>query len=251
LKVLKTFIRNWVGIVLPLRQWWALPYLWRYVRHWRAFQAASTERLRLRDSYPCLTDWLPSTPFDPHYFYQGAWIARKIAARSPALHVDVGSSVLTMSVLSAQVPTVFIDYRPLQATLPNLSSVAGDILSLPFADRTLHSLSCMHVLEHIGLGRYGDPIDPMGSQKGALELARILAPQGRLYITVPIGRPRVCFNAHRVFAPQDIPTLLTGLQLTHFSWVDDAGLFHDAADPADAIDQDYACGFYELVKIPD
>jgi hypothetical protein len=83
----------------------------------------------------------------------------------------------------------------------------------------------------------------------ALELARILAPQGRLYITVPIGRPRVCFNAHRVFAPRDIPTLLTGLQLTHFSWVDDAGLFHDAADPADAIDQDYACGFYELTGI--
>lgn len=245
---MRAFIRNWVGIVLPLRQWWALPYLWRYVRHWRAFQAASTEPLSLRDSYPCLTDWLPSTPFDPHYFYQGAWIARKIVAQSPALHVDIGSSVLTMSVLSAQVPTVFIDYRPLQVNLPNLSSVAGDVQTLPFANQAVSSLSCMHVLEHIGLGRYGDPIDPNGSKKGLLELARILAPQGRLYITVPIGRPRVCFNAHRVFAPQEIPFILAELELLHFSWVDDTGTFHESGHPKDAVDQNYACGFYEFLR---
>jgi len=227
-----------------------LPYFWRYVRHWRAFQAASTERLSLRDSYPCLTDWLPSTPFDPHYFYQGAWIARRIAARAPAVHIDVGSSVLTISVLSAQVPTIFVDYRPLQATLSNLSNVAGDIQGLPFADCSLQSLSCMHVLEHIGLGRYGDPIDPNGSRKGLLELARVLAPNGRLYITVPIGRPRVCFNAHRVFAPQEIPAVLPDLQLANFSWVTDTGTFHESGQPEDAVDQDYACGFYELVKQP-
>jgi hypothetical protein len=28
------------------------------------------------------------------------------------------------------------------------------------------SLSCLHALEHFGLGRYGDPIDPRGHEKG-------------------------------------------------------------------------------------
>lgn len=243
---LMAFLRNWLGVFLPLRQWLGLPYLIRYARHWRAFQLASGGQLKIRDSYPCLTDWLPSTPFDPHYLYQGAWLARKISAHAPKLHVDVGSSVLTMSVLSAHAPTVFVDYRPLKANLSNLHCVAGSIVSLPFATNGITSLSCMHVLEHIGLGRYGDPIDPEGSRKAADELARVVAPNGRLYLTVPVGRARVCFNAHRVFAPQEIPAMFPGLRLVDFSWVDDAGSLHESGDPQDAAAEEYACGLYEF-----
>jgi SAM-dependent methyltransferase len=240
------FLRKWMGVFLPVRQWMGLPYLVRYIHHWRVFQVASGGQLKARDSYPCLTDWLPSTPFDPHYFYQGAWLARKIAARAPALHVDVGSSVLTMSVLSAHAPTVFVDYRPLKTHLTNLRCVAGSIVSLPFATKGTTSLSCMHVLEHIGLGRYGDPIDPQGSYKAADELARIVAPGGRLYLTVPVGRARVCFNAHRVFAPEEIPSMFPALYLAEFSWVDDAGHLHESGNPKDAAAEEYACGLYEF-----
>jgi SAM-dependent methyltransferase len=240
------FLRRWLVVFLPLRQWLGLAYLARYARHWRKFQAASGRRLIVRDSYPCLTDWLPATPFDPHYLYQGAWLARKIAARAPALHVDVGSSVLNISVLSAHVPTVFVDYRPLKTHLSNLHAIAGTVVSLPFAAHGISSLSCMHVLEHIGLGRYGDPIDPDGSRKAAMELARVLAPGGRLYLTVPVGRSRVCFNAHRVFAPQEIPAMFPGLRLADFSWVDDAGRLHKSGSPQDAAAEEYACGLYEF-----
>lgn len=239
-------LRNWLGLVLPLRQWLSLPFLFRLARHWHEFQSASGGQLKLRDSYPCLTDWLPSTPFDPHYLYQGAWLARKLAESKPTLHVDVGSSILTMSVLSAYAPTVFVDFRPLRADLPNLRSIAGSIVCLPFATNGIVSLSCMHVLEHIGLGRYGDPIDPEGSRKAAGELARVVAPAGRLYLTVPIGRSRVCFNAHRVFAPQEIPAILPGLRLVNFSWVDDAGCLHESGRPEDAAAEEYACGLYEF-----
>ncbi|OGR04995.1 MAG: hypothetical protein A2511_09850 [Deltaproteobacteria bacterium RIFOXYD12_FULL_50_9] len=242
------FLRKWINALVPVRHWLGLIYLPRYARHWQIFQRLSGHRLRLRDSYPVLTDWVPATPFDPHYFYQGAWLARKIAALSPALHIDVGSSVLTMSVLSGHVPTVFVDYRPLKARLTNLHSIAGSIVSLPFATRGIASLSSLHVLEHIGLGRYGDSLDPEGSSKAARELARVVAPDGRLFIAVPIGRPRVCFNAHRIFSPTAVPPLFPGLGLLDFSWVDDAGCLHEAGRPEDAADQNYGCGLYEFVR---
>ncbi|MGH8697185.1 MAG: DUF268 domain-containing protein, partial [Burkholderiales bacterium] len=181
-------------------------------------------------------------------FYQGAWLARELAAARPSRHVDVGSSVLMVSTVSALVPTVFVDYRPLQVELPGLECVAGDACRLPFSDAAVASLSCLHVIEHIGLGRYGDPIDPEGSAKAAVELTRVLAPGGRLYLSAPVGRARVCFNAHRVFDPQALPRMFPGLRRASFSFVDDAGTFHRDGEPAAAAGNDYGCGMYVLVK---
>jgi hypothetical protein len=245
---LRTLLRNWLLLFVPVRQWWGLRYLPRYFHQWRLFGLRGTEKTRLADSFPCLTDWLPSTPFDPHYFYQGAWIARKLAKHSPQYHVDIGSSVLTISVVSGFVKTIFLDYRPLRATLSSLTSIAGSILQLPFRSEAINSLSCMHVLEHIGLGRYGDPIDPDGSRKAAAELARTVAKGGVLYLSVPIGRPRVCFNAHRVFSPDEIPAMFSSLTLVEFSWIDDAGGLHQSDDLGSAVGQEYACGLYQFEK---
>lgn len=237
-----------VNLIIDVRKLISLVYFPRYVRHWCLYQSYTPERLLLVDSYPCLNDWVASTPYDPHYFYQGAWLARQLVESKPDWHLDVGSSVLTVGVMSAAVPTVFVDYRPLNASLPNLKSVAGTILSLPFANESIHSLSCLHVLEHIGLGRYGDPIDPDGARKAATELSRILARGGRLYLTTPVGRNRVCFNAHRVFSPDAFSDLLPELTLHAFAWVDDAGRFHSDGHPQDATASEYACGFYVFEK---
>ena len=62
------------------------------------------------------------------------------------------------------------------------------------------SLSCLHALEHFGLGRYGDPVDYDGYLKGFDNLYRILKPGGRLYFSVPMGPQRIEFDAHRVFS---------------------------------------------------
>jgi len=246
---LKLF-RRWVLAFLVPKPVIGIFYLPRYWRDWRRYRAAAPaqSRPRLADMYPCLTDWTPATPFDPHYFYQGAWLARCLREASPRLHVDVGSSVVMLSVLSAQVPTVFVDYRPLRAQLPNLLCVGGSILSLPFADGAVASLSCLHVIEHIGLGRYGDPIDPAGSGRAAAELARVLARGGRLYLSTPVGREQVSFNAHRVFAPDGIVRMFGALEQAGFSLVDDAGKFHSAARLEDAAGLDYGCGMYIFTK---
>ena len=245
-------LRNWVMAFLAPRPLVGALRLPRYLRHWREYssRAGGAAAPRFADSWPCLGDWTSTTPFDAHYFYQGAWLARKIAGRSPQSHVDVASSALTVSVLSAMVPTTHIDYRPLRANLPGLRCMAGDILDLPLADASVDSLSCLHVIEHVGLGRYGDPIDPHGSAKAAAQLGRVLAPGGRLYLSVPVGRERVCFNAHRVFAPESIERMFPWARLEGFALVDDAGAYSEHAEFGMARGLEYGCGMFEFSRAP-
>lgn len=245
-----TFKRRVGAWVLPFvdpRRLASLARVPRFLAELREYRRRSNnERVSIADAYPCLTDRSGTTPFDPHYFYQGAWLARALATDRPTQHVDVGSSVLMLSTISAAVPTVFVDYRPLPVTLSGLHCLAGDVCRLPFADGSVPSLSCLHVIEHVGLGRYGDALDPDGPGKAARELARVLAPGGRLYLSVPVGRERVCFNAHRVFAPQTILAKLDGLALERFSLVDDDGRFTEDATTDSARGLDYGCGMFAL-----
>ena len=245
-----SLLKRWVlAFVAPKPLVGAL-HLPRYMRDLLRFRAMAPRIARpaFADTYPCLTDWTPSTPFDPHYFYQGAWLAAALRKTAPPLHVDVGSSVMMVSVLCAQVPTLFVDYRPLRARLDGLLSIAGDIKRLPVADGSVASISSLHVLEHIGLGRYGDPLDPLGSELAAAELARVLAPGGRLYVSVPTGRDRTYFNAHRVFSPASVRLMFGALELASFALVDDQGQYLPNAASEVAETMNYGCGMYILEK---
>ena len=175
-------------------------------------------------------------------------MARKLAQSSPARHIDIGSSVSTIGVSSAIVPTIFLDFRPLPIVLPGLSSVAGDVLALPFATASIASLSCLHVIEHIGLGRYGDPIDPQGDVKAADELKRVIGPGGIFYLSLPIGRHRVCFNAHRIYSPESVPAMFSGLQLKDFSYIDDNGIFYEHQAIGSVAPMEYGCGLFVFEK---
>lgn len=189
--------------------------------------------------------------FDRHYVYHTAWAARQVASNAPAEHVDIGSSLYFCSIMSAFVPTKFYDYRPAGLGLTGLEEGFADLTRLPFADGSVASLSCMHVVEHVGLGRYGDEVDPDGDVKAASELSRVLAPGGILLAAVPVGRPRVVFNAHRVYAPQQVAAMFDGLVVESFALVpdfaEDGGLVPDAAFSF-AQTQEYGCGCFVFRK---
>lgn len=207
------------------------------------------ERLRWRDTQLELGDRLDVSPVDRHYFYQDVWAARHVAALAPERHVDVGSRVDLVGFLTAICPVAFVDIRPLEAELEGLEPITGSVLDLPFADHTLSSVSCLHVIEHIGLGRYGDPLDPRGSKRALSELGRVVAPGGQLLVSTPVGAPRVCFNAHRIHDPSEIPRLVgSGLELVDFDGVDDAGNFRRNIDPASLAGSVYACGMYRFAR---
>lgn len=247
---LKSLIMNWIKAFLYPRPLVGLLYFPRFLSHLiRYVLSKGSQKINLLDLQPCLGDWTAHTPFDAHYFYQGAWLARRVRTLKVVKHVDIGSSILTMSVLSAHVETVFVDYRPLKVSLPGLTSISGNILDLPFTDESVESLSCLHVIEHIGLGRYGDPIDPQGSVKAALELQRILSQGGRLFLSLPIGRERVCFNAHRVHAPSSVVQMFSRMRLAEFSYVDDGGQYHESEAIESASNSEYGCGLFLFEKL--
>jgi len=245
---LRDLARSWLLPFFDPRPLASIVYLPRFWLQWRRYRRlAGADAVRFADLYPCLSDRVTRTPFDAHYFFQAAWLSRRLAQTRPDQHVDIGSSVTMISVLSAQLPVVFVDYRPLQVALPGLSCVGGDLMHLPFADASLNSISSLHVIEHVGLGRYGDPIDAEGSVRATRALARVLKPGGRLFVSVPVGRERVCFNAHRVFAPQTIVASFARLRLERFALVDDAGRFHEDAPLEAAATLSYGCGMFEFV----
>ena len=245
----KDIARSWVLPFIDPRQLASFVRLPRLFAEWSRFRGmAGKTTARFADLRPCLTDRASHTPFDPHYFYQAAWLAREINSFKPPFHVDVGSSVVATGVLSAFVSLLFVDFRPLQARLPNLDSIAADITRLPFADASVQSLSSLHVVEHIGLGRYGDRLDPDGWRNALGELARVLAPGGRLYLSTPVGRERVCFNAHRVFSPMSIAGALPGLKVERFATVDDDGNYMDNAELTGTGNMNYGCGMFCFTK---
>ncbi len=221
-----------------------------YFRDWvRYRQLDEAETIRLKDTYPCLFDKTAKTRIDSHYFYQHIWALEKILAARPPFHVDVGSSASFVGMLSAAVPVRFVDIRPLQVSnLPNLESRYGSILELPWEDGTLPSISCLHVAEHIGLGRYGDPLDPRGTQKAAAELARCLAPGGSLYFSLPVGLPRLCFNAHRIHSPRQIADYFPSLKLIEFSGTTDRKEFLRNTDMQPFETARYACGMFLFTR---
>ncbi len=211
----------------------AVPAYVRLFLDWRRYLAAGGQAA-IADFYPCLFDRASATPTDPQYFYQAAWAFRGILRQAPRQHVDIGSDVRFVGMLSQAIPLTFVDIRPLRMELPGLDCRAGSVLSLPYPDGAVRSLSCLHVIEHIGLGRYGDPLDPEGTAKACLELARVLAPGGRLYLSTPIGRSRVQFNGQRVQSVQEVLGSFPGVSLVEMAIVDPQGSFLPEVDPQQA-----------------
>ena len=215
----------------------------------RYSQMEGAEPIKLLETYPCLFDKRSKTRIDSHYFYQDIWAFKKIQQMKPKLHVDIGSNVNFVGFLTAITKVHFVDIRPLDAPgLANIESIKGSILELPYESDSLESLSCLHVAEHIGLGRYGDPLDPLGTKKAAGELSRCLAKGGNLFFSLPVGKPRLCFNAHRIHSPGQILDYFKDLTLVELSGTDDNKRFMERID-IDILDASkYACGMFWFTK---
>jgi len=224
-------------------------------RDYNQFKKLSKEdrgfSLKWSECYPILNEKTFTTEFDKHYIYHTAWAARILSRTRPSEHVDISSSLYFVSMVSAFIPIHFYDYRPPKIKLSNLTTGRADLLSLPFGDDTVESLSCMHVVEHIGLGRYGDKIGPNDDLFAMAELKRVLAPGGNLLFVVPVGMPKVIFNAHRIYSYRQVMKSLQELELVNFSLIPDSpaeGEFIEDATEEMANRQCYGCGCFWMNK---
>lgn len=206
-------------------------------------------KIKLLNLKPYINDKTILTDFDLHYIYHPAWAARILARTKPLEHTDISSTLTFSTIISAFIQTKFYDYRPANLFLENLTCTSIDLNSLPFKNNSINSLSCMHTVEHIGLGRYGDAIDPAGDLKAIKELKRVLSINGNLLFVVPIGRPKIVFNAHRIYSYEQILSYFSDLTLKEFTLISEKQKrIIINANPELAKNEKYACGCFWFTK---
>jgi hypothetical protein len=185
-----------------------------------------------------------------HYFHQDLWAAKKIFKQKPVEHMDIGSRIDGfIAHLLVFMSVTIVDIRALQSDLSGVTFFQDDATDLTrIQSNSVPSISSLHVAEHFGLGRYSDPIDPDACFRYMKTLQRVLSPGGRLYFSVPVGRERVEFNAHRVFDPKTIIACFSLLRLLSFSFIGDDGKLYEDSDPLTMPKSEMACGLFEFSK---
>jgi hypothetical protein len=233
------------------------PLVFGDYRQFRQQQRLHDDSTRCRFSHPCLSDrYEQSGTASGHYFHQDLLVARRIFENKPERHIDIGSRVDGLVAHVAAFRDIEVwDFRLQHARVPNVRFGCVDLMKpacVPVG--VCDSLSCLHVIEHLGLGRYGDPVKLDGHRLGIEALGRILKTGGTLYLSVPIGPERLEFNAHRVFAVANILSAMIGFVPKSFSYVDDDGALHERVSlDADRVRENmgcyYGCGVFEFEKV--
>lgn len=222
-----------------------------YVREWFLFRRSYAGEMKIM---PCLHDrYEEAGATKSEYFWQDLIVARAVYQANPLKHVDVGSRVdgFVAHVASFRECEV-IDVRRMTTKIPGVTFLQADLMDLESLPNTADggycdSLSCLHAVEHFGLGRYGDPINPKGYELGIANMSSLLRPKGRLYLAAPIGKERVEFNANWVFDPR---TLLrcakkNGLHFASLTIVSGANGPHTVV-PSEEVLEDLAARRYSL-----
>ena len=259
--VLKSF---YIGIVRP-----PLVELRRSFRNLRAFaqfqrnvskfetlvNGSSARDFEFGQAHPCLEDRKSAGgSARGHYFHQDLLVAQKIFEAKPERHLDVGSRIDGfVAHVAAFMEVEVVDIRPVASTAQNITFRRFDLMKDDPAELGIFdSVSCLHALEHFGLGRYGDEIDPDGWVKGLSALTKITRSGGTLYLAVPIGPQRIEFDAHRVFSVAFLRSKISeDFSVEKFYYVDDDGDHHDV-NVDDLFSEDrnfdcwYGCGIFVL-----
>lgn len=225
----------------------------RYPFHLAYFLSNSRKDMPilLSSLYPRLFENTVNTGFDKHYVLHTGWAARKLKKIAPKKHTDISSSLYFVSIASGFLKMEFYDFRPAKLGFNDLLSKEGNLLSLPFSDNSIESISCMHVVEHIGLGRYGDPLDIYGDLKAVKEIIRVTKKGGSILFVVPVGKPRIAFNAHRIYEYRQVKRYFKGCTLKEFSLIpddDNDGMIVENPSSALINKQKYGCGCFWFVK---
>lgn len=233
-----------------------IPMISDYVKFKKAFAAQS--EFKETNFYPLLADRYDNAGVATgHYFHQDLYVAQKLFTANPARHVDVGSRIDGfVSHVASFRKIEIIDIRHIESKTDNITFRQADLMSPDFKlDQLTPSLSCLHTIEHFGLGRYGDPFDLDGHRKGFRNLAKCVESGGTFYFSTPIGRPRIEYNAHRVFSIDILLNMFAenNLVVKDFAFVDDNGdLQKDRSVTSDAAKHNfgltYGCGIFTLIK---
>jgi len=211
----------------------------------------------INDSYPCIADKADSAGnIHSTYFIQDLYIAQKIFKLAPVKHVDVGSRIDGFIAHVASFRKIeVLDIREMKESIDNVEFKQIDFMdSAKVPTNYCDSISSLHAIEHFGLGRYGDKIDPDGHKKGLSNITRMLQQGGHFYFSVPMGVQRIDFNAHRVFCfPYLLDLVLNDYDISSFSYIDDTGYLHRNVQTSGrgaecSFGCENGCAIFDLIK---
>jgi SAM-dependent methyltransferase len=260
-KAIKPFYKFLFNIGIDPRSIFSLRHYPKYLTQYKEFQKLGG---KITHKYAIFTDYDDQAgSASGHYFHQDLLVASYINKSNPMRHIDIGSRIDGFIAHVASFRKIDVmDVRDLSSTgHSNISFIKADLMNKDSAQKNItDSISCLHAIEHFGLGRYGDRVDPEGHIKGFNNIIRMLKPDGTLYISFPIGKSNeIHFNAHRVFHPKDIFSWAEkkdSLKLERFDYVDDAGKLHQNININININIDnikidviFGCGIYTFKKI--
>jgi SAM-dependent methyltransferase len=209
---------------------------------------------RLKPCYKDQKDNAGTLPF--HYFFQDLYVSKRIYQNRPKKHVDIGSRIdgFVAHVASYREIEIY-DIRPMDVLIPNVKFTQADLMNLSENDyECTDSISCLHALEHFGLGRYGGNICFEGYLQGFQNIYNMLKKGGKFYFSVPMGHQRIEFHAHRVFSIQYLLKMINPYYtIENFSYVDDKNRFHEnitisEENLANNFGCRYGCAIFELTK---
>lgn len=236
-----------------------LKYTPMLIKHYLKFNSLDkTKDFKIKSFFPCLNDInSEGGTTQTHYFHQDLYFASKIYKNNPRHHYDIGSRIdgFIAHLASFRKVNVF-DLRNITSKINNINFLQLDLMnSIPESYLCkAESLSCLHTIEHFGLGRYGDKIDPNGHLLGLENLKNILKKNGIFYFSTPIGEQRIEFNAHRVFSMSYLLNYFEkDFSLLEFSFVDDNGDFFENVEInktkiKNNFGCSYGCGMFILKK---
>jgi len=211
----------------------------------------------IQDDYPCLEERNDdSGTAKGAYFHQDLFVAKQIYLTAPTKHVDIGSRVDGFVAHVAVFREIeLLDIRKLESKVKNIVFKQVDLMDENFSCFDYcDSVSSLHALEHFGLGRYGDKIDPWGHLKGFENITRMLKKGGTFYFSVPMGIQRIEFNAHRIFSLQYLVNWVSNnFEINMFSYIDDMGVFYENIQLTDSLIEsscncNHGCAVFVLKK---
>lgn len=212
-------------------------------------------KIEPRYFWPVITDKYAPAGTIGNYFWQDLWAARLIYRSKVKEHFDIGSRIdgFIAHLLAMDIKVSLIDIRKFPEEIENLYTIVDDATKLEqVSDDSIESMSALCSLEHFGLGRYGDSIDPEACFKCFEEIQKKIKRGGQLYISLPIGKERVEFNAHRVFYASTVIESFSSMELKEFSCTADGKMEYGVE--VNEYDNDshhgnYRYGLFHFIKI--
>jgi hypothetical protein len=254
-KLITFFAHFSLAIGFDPRMMLTLRHYFKYRSQYSKFKKAGGV---ITHNYPIFNDYDDQAgSASGHYFHQDLLVASFIFEKNPKRHIDIGSRIDGFVAHVASFRHIEVmDVRALVDTPhKNISFIKVDMINKDISQNNItDSISCLHAIEHFGLGRYGDQLDPMGHIKGFNNILSMLKPGGVIYISFPIShKNEIHFNAHRVFHPHDIfswPNDSRSVALERFDFVDDLGKLHkNICLNTQNINVSFGCGIYTFKKI--